>query len=166
MISLRKMSKDYYWAFYKQYCIMELAKQSIENEIWTREEGISKAQNEQEECLKEGVETKDNYLFEIIKKDDDKTIGEIWFGIIEIEGIKKCFLFDLHILEEEQHKGYGKDSLKKVEDEVLKLGYKSIRLHVFKNNLTAMNLYKSIGYREFNSKGNSIWMEKNIEERK
>lgn len=166
MISLKKMSSDYYRTVYKPYCIIELARQSIDNERWTREEGMGKAQKEQEECLREGIETENNYLYEIIREEDNKTIGEIWFGIIKVEGIEKCFLFDLHILEEEQHKGYGKESLEKMEDEVFRLGHKSIRLHVFKNNPVAVNLYRGIGYREFNSKANSIWMEKDIKGRK
>ena len=156
------MDQDYYQEHYRQYCINELAKQSIDNGIWARGEGKIKAQEEQDEWLKEGVGTQDNYLYEIVREEDNKIIGEIWFGIIDIENKKECFLFDIQILDEEQHKGNGKESLIKIEDEVLELGYRSLRLHVFKNNPNAIKLYKDIGYKEFESKGNSIWMEKEI----
>ena len=164
MISLIKMDQAYYNANYRQYCIAELAKQCIANGRWAIEEAFIKAQQEQDKCLSAGVETKENYLFKIKRTEDNKIIGEIWFGIIKTDGKKQGFLFDIHIVDEEQNKAYGKETLRMIETEIAKLGYSSIRLHVFRSNKIARSLYKKIGYKEFNSKGNSIWMEKEIKD--
>ena len=48
-----------------------------------------------------------------------------------------------------QSKGYGKEAMKLLEKEAKKLGIKKLRLEVFVSNKVAVNLYKKMGYKEF-----------------
>jgi ribosomal protein S18 acetylase RimI-like enzyme len=162
MIRLVKMSKEYFDSFYNEYCIKELAKQSIENGMWNESEAYIKAKEEQEMILDQGIDTDGNYLYTIFDEKRQENIGEIWFGELpdKIEGC--CYLYDIHIDENRQKQGYGTLAMKELEKEVMKNNYKRIRLHVFKENEIAKNMYLKLGYKVFRERGNNLWMEKEV----
>jgi len=162
MVSLYKMTEEYYDRFYKNYCIEELKKQCIENGYWSKNEANEKALQEQESVLKEGIKTSGNYLFCIYNELSKKIVGEIWLGELEKENMEIGFIFDIHINEDDRNKGYAKKAIIELEKIAKTIGFSKIRLHVFVINEYAIKAYLNSGFNEFNKKDNSIWMEKVI----
>ncbi len=76
--------------------------------------------------------------------DQDKKVGYIWF---EIRQKKDAYIWDFLIFKEFRGKGYGKESLKSLEQYCKKYDVPKISLNVFGNNEIAIELYKKIGYR-------------------
>lgn len=162
MITLVSMDNEYYYSIYREYCINELAKQGKENGMWKEEEAYEKAKQEQDKGMANGVNTEDNHLYLVHSAELGGDVGEIWIGKIIVENMAYCFLFDIHIYEQYHNKGYGKEAMRAIEKEALAYGYQAIRLHTFRNNIKAQEMYKGIGYKVFREKENNIWMEKEI----
>jgi len=94
--------------------------------------------------LPDGVKTKNHYLFNVC--DSAADIGWLWFGIKELEGKIRAFLYQIDIHPEAQGRGLGRELMEKLELEVHKVGGSEIALHVFSYNDRAIRLYKSLGY--------------------
>jgi RimJ/RimL family protein N-acetyltransferase len=95
-------------------------------------------------CLKNG-----DYNFAIVRKSDDKLIGNCGFNSINhIDGTATVGIFIGD--KENQNKGYGSEALKAL----LKYGFgvlnlNNIDLHVFDFNQRAINCYKKVGFKEY-----------------
>lgn len=70
------------------------------------------AKREFEYGLPNGLETKDSFLM-VIKDEEGKTVGWIWFQYDTNEqgNSKQVFLADLYVFESERRKGYASDAL-------------------------------------------------------
>lgn len=65
---------------------------------------------------------------------------------MERNGSRFAFIMDILIFEKYQGRGYGKETMAALDDEVRKLGLKQISLHVFGHNERAFRLYQKMGY--------------------
>lgn len=116
--------------------------------------GLSEAEAEEKSgadfnrYLPDGPQSPDQYLFSI--KDQDSSIGFIWFCERGNPENRKAYLLDIVIEEEHRGKGYGKKAMLLLEEKVKSLGLKHIGLHVFGHNHRAYELYKKLGYVEIN----------------
>lgn len=111
---------------------------------YTRTEAEEICHKQMKELLPNGMESKDQHIFEI--DDGMQTLGFLWFAVIGAENNRRAFVYDIVIEKEFQGKGFGKTAMKLLEAEVLKLGLNRIGLHVFGHNHIARNLYDSLGY--------------------
>ena len=111
------------------------------------DKAAEQAAAEQNELLPDGAATAGQHLFSI--KSDGHTSGGLWFTCLNREGNDFAFLFFIHIRNELRRKGIGSSAMKLLENEVNKLGLPAIRLHVLKDNTSAMNLYAKLGYKLF-----------------
>ena len=59
---------------------------------------------------------------------------------------KPCIIHRLCVSPEYQNKGIGKQLLAKIEDQLVDMGYDSVRLDVFSQNPFALKLYEKNGY--------------------
>lgn len=57
-----------------------------------------------------------------------------------------CIIHRLCVSPEYQNKGFGKQVLEHIEHQLLTIGYESVRLDVFTENLYAIKLYEKAGY--------------------
>jgi RimJ/RimL family protein N-acetyltransferase len=92
---------------------------------------------------------KGEYIFAIIRKSDDKLIGNC--GLHKIDNIDRTATVGIFIGDDDnQNKGYGSDALNSL------IGYgfgvlnlNNIDLHVFDFNERAINCYKKVGFKEY-----------------
>lgn len=100
------------------------------------------------ELLPDGPRSKDQYILTI--KDDDETVGMLWFAERSQGNSRTAFVYDVHIDENHQRKGYGSQAFSLMEDKVRELGIDRIRLHVFGYNHAAIAMYQKLGYETTN----------------
>ena len=95
--------------------------------------------------LPDGLNSKDNFLF-AARDEKQNTLGFVWFCLRGEEDNKRAFICDVIIDEPYRGKGYGRQLMLLVEQEVKAKGLSRIGLHVFSFNETAIRLYRSLGY--------------------
>ena len=141
MVDLRKMTDTELISF-NNLCIDELSEVFLLS--IPKDEAKKKAEEEQYGLLSEGVNTKDHFLFTIDQ--DGINIGSIWFSKLEKEQEYIAFIFYIGIDENLRRKGFGTTAMKMIEIEIKNIGLKTIRLHVLKDNLSAIKMYNKLGY--------------------
>lgn len=110
----------------------------------TSGEAMEIAERDFSSLLPEGLNSAGSFLY--VMKNNETTVGFLWFGIRGADDNRKVFLYDIIVEEEHRGKKYGKKAMLLLEDEVKKLGLSEIGLHVFGFNETAIQLYRSLGY--------------------
>ena len=104
-------------------------------------------------CLLNG-----DYIFAIIRKSDDKIIGNI--GLNNIDNIDRVATIGIFIGDIDNHgKGYGSDALYAI----LRYGFgvlnlNNIDLKVFDFNDRAINCYKKVGFKEYGRRHNAYYI--------
>jgi len=111
-----------------------------------REDALALAQADYASLLPQGVATKDNHLFSIYTADSPTPVGMIWFASREKRSKKSAYIYDFEIYPEFRRKGYGVETLKKLEELVAAMGISRISLNVMGWNLAARALYEKQGY--------------------
>ena len=134
------------FAHYQEAAVAGYAKENVDSGRWPEEDAIERSQADFAASLPQGLNTPDNYLFEIIAGDDGKCVGYIWFAVVEKNGLRSAFVYDIEIKPEFRRKGYAEATFNALEPLVLKLGLSSIGLHVFSQNIGVQNLYRKLGY--------------------
>ncbi len=144
MIKLRRMTQKEYDDYYPK-ALQHLADEMAKARGASSEEMLEPARKSFKTLLPGGnIETPDQYLYNIIA--EDEKIGVLWFGIRRNQTASEAFIWDIEIRAESRGKGFGKQTMLALEDEVKKLGISRISLNVFGHNETAKNLYEQLGY--------------------
>ncbi len=128
---------------FKDFSIHEYAKDFIKSNNYTEEMALKRAEEDMNNIIPQGLDTPNNYFFSIVNENKED-VGYIWYML---EGNKDAFLCDLYIKEDFRRKGYAGQTLERMEDEVKKLGCKTITLNVFDFNIEARGLYEKCGYK-------------------
>ncbi|MBY0415309.1 MAG: GNAT family N-acetyltransferase [Bdellovibrionales bacterium] len=121
--------------------------ENIKNGL-TIEEAQKKSDEDFERYLPNGLHSLDQHIFSI--KVEEILVGTLWVGVRGAVDNRKAFIYDIVLNEKARGKGYGKQAMLLLEDEVKKLGLRHIGLHVFGHNKVARNLYETIGYETTN----------------
>lgn len=143
-VKLELMSTEDYKHFL-EISIVDYAASHVKAGNWKEEESIEKSTNEFNQLLPHGIETPNQYLYTIVDVEKDSILGYLWVNISE-KSKEKAFIYQILIFEEFRGKGYGKQSLNALEEEMKKHNVTEIGLHVFGHNPTAIELYKKVGY--------------------
>jgi len=126
----------------------------------SHEEALEKAEKEHHAILPEGTRTKDHYLY--LLKSGGSKVGYIWYGPIERPYGVTAFIYYLKVDEGFRRKGLGKAALLEIEKEAANSNINQIELFVFSDNFPAIELYKSLGYRELRSNDRGAVLSKAI----
>jgi ribosomal protein S18 acetylase RimI-like enzyme len=148
MIKLRKMSQQEY-TDYLSTAVVNYADEKIKGEGLTQEHATKLAQESYAAQLPQGLETQNQFLFSVVDNADGKVIGMVWFASKQAPK-PHAFIYDISLNADNRGKGLGKQLMKLTEAEVQRLGLKSIGLHVFGHNTTAISLYEKTGFRTTN----------------
>jgi len=121
------------------------ARMMLENEIFYNYDKAYENSKEQMDkfFLDEKLQDKQR-LYNIYT--DDTKIGFIWFSEKALHDHKIAWLCWITIDEEYRNKGYAKEAILKIENELKQLGIKKVGLNVYKKNEQAFKLYKKLGY--------------------
>lgn len=139
MLTFQKMSEAEF-KLYEAQAISEYADNKKQAENLTPEAALKLAQDSYGELIPNGIHSKGHFFYSIIL--EEKSIGMIWLA----DQKTSAYIYDFLIDDKFRGKGYGKASLAWLETEVLKLGFNSIKLHVFEHNHYARALYEKVGY--------------------
>ncbi|GAB1470541.1 GNAT family N-acetyltransferase [Chloroflexota bacterium] len=145
MVRLVPMTESEF-EIYLQHAIEDYAQDHIQAGNWDSSDALQKAEKEFLDLLPNGVTSKEQHLFSIEEGPTGVKIGLIWFADKSQESHPIAFIYDFLIYEEYRNKGYGKQTLLALEEEVKKLGIETISLHVFGHNKNAIHLYQTAGY--------------------
>ena len=145
---------------YEQYldaAVRAYADENVESGRWSADGALERSRDDFSKSLPEGLNTPDNYLFEIKSDEKGPTVGFIWFAVVERHGLKSAFVYDVEVKPEFRRQGHARAAFEALEPLVTELGLSSIGLHVFAHNPGAQALYDELGY-----KVTSINMLKNL----
>jgi ribosomal protein S18 acetylase RimI-like enzyme len=109
-------------------------------------EALELAQADYAALLPEGLDTRDQYLYSIFDEASDARVGLVWLAVRGGGGRKSAYIYDFVIREEHRAKGYGAQTLAKVDRTVQTMGATSIGLNVMGHNHAARALYEKHGY--------------------
>lgn len=134
---------------YEQYlesAISAYAASNVSSGRWPKEGSIERAKLVYADLLPLGTKTPDNYLFEIRTKAGSETVGMLWFAIVNRNGMRSAFVYDVRIDPKFRKQGHATHAFKALEKIVREHAISDIGLHVFSFNRGAQALYEKLGY--------------------
>jgi ribosomal protein S18 acetylase RimI-like enzyme len=146
MTTLVPMSSMIYGQ-YLDAAIKAYAEENVESGRWPEEGALQRSRDDFNSSLPQGLNTPDNYLFEIKSVKTGPTLGFIWFAVVERHGLKSAFVYDVEVKPEFRRQGHARAAFEALEPLVTELGLSSIGLHVFGHNPGAQALYDELGYK-------------------
>jgi len=143
MVSLVPMTEDEF-AAYLEKTVPNYAAENVRAGYWPENGALERSREVYQNLLPQGVHTENNYLFRIQIDETGEKAGILW---MKHEAPRKHgFVYDISLDESQRGKGYGKKAMLALEEFAKSLGLKTIGLHVFTHNTTAMKLYAGLGY--------------------
>lgn len=140
-LKLQPMTEADYLAW-RTATVREYAEDKVLNGAWTQEESIARSEESFDRLLPVGLETPDNWLHTVRRREDDLVVGHLWFAKHE----RDAYLYDIVILEPYRRRGYGRGALRLFHAAARERGFVSTALHVFGHNTAARDFYLSEGY--------------------
>jgi ribosomal protein S18 acetylase RimI-like enzyme len=121
--------------------VREYAEDHVRNGNWPAEGALERSRKEFEHYLPDGIHSKDQYVWSILDEQNDK-IGVLWVQVKD----RQAFIFDFIIDESFRGRGFGKQALAAMDEQLRSMNVESVALHVFGDNITAQELYKKMGF--------------------
>ncbi len=131
---------------YRERAVAGYADDNVAAGRWPAEGALARSQADFDSSLPQGLQTPDNYIFEIKSTEAGPTVGFIWFAVIEKNGLQSAYVYDVEINTQFRRQGHARAAFEALEPIVKRLGLSSIGLHVFGHNPGAQALYDSLGY--------------------
>lgn len=95
--------------------------------------------------IPEGMKTPGHFFFYVYS--DQEKVGKIWLEL-RAGRANEAYIWDLFLEKDFRGKGYGKETMKRIEEFARQNGAPRISLNVFPFNDIARNLYRKSGYRD------------------
>lgn len=146
-VRFERMTQNQYLKF-RAWEIEEYANAIIAAEGFSRREALLESEKQFTGLLSSGRSSKDHFLWMIVV--DGVAVGTLWFGLRGSKENRSGFIFSIRILDPFQGKGYGKLTLRKIEELCRKHKIKALKLHVFVNNTVAVGMYEKFGFQPTN----------------
>jgi RimJ/RimL family protein N-acetyltransferase len=121
--------------------VREYAEDHVRNGNWPAEGALERSRKEFEHYLPDGIHSKDQYVWSILDEQNNK-IGVLWVQVKD----RQAFIFDFIIDESFRGRGFGKQALAAMDEQLRSMNVESVALHVFGDNITAQELYKKMGF--------------------
>ncbi len=145
MTCLVPMSEKIF-AEYLSAAVAGYANDNIVSGRWPEQDAHARSEESFRDSLPQGLQTPNQYLFEITDIEGGSCVGYLWFAVVEKNNLRSAFVYDLEIKEEHRRQGYAEAAFREMEKQVRELGLQSIGLHVFAYNKGAQALYEKLGY--------------------
>lgn len=158
-VQLKLMTKKDYTEYIQTSITNYAAEMQKSGRFDTKEAAEKYAAWEFEDTFKEGFDTKDIYLYNIIT--NNKKIGTLWFLNEDQHGFPgEGFIGDFQIEKEFRGNGYGTEALHIAAELAREQGLTEMRLGVLKHNTRAKTLYTREGYTIFKEREYDFVMQK------
>ena len=145
MTILRPMQSDTY-PVYVEAAIKGYAEENVAAGRWPEVGAIERSREDFESLLPRGLETPENFLFEILEDENGPITGYVWYALERKHGSCGAYIYDLEVKPEHRRKGHAYRALKALELLAVTSGATSVGLNVFVNNIGARALYQKLGY--------------------
>ena len=146
MVKLKPMTGEDFLRF-REYSITDFAEDLIVARMLSVKEALEQAEESFEELLPDGMDTENQFLMTISDGQSGTEVGWIWFSFDETENVKRVWLTDFLIFENERRKGYATDALAEMERVAKENGCVESFLSVWDHNPAGRGLYEKCGYR-------------------
>jgi ribosomal protein S18 acetylase RimI-like enzyme len=142
---LQPMRRENFEAFFA-LAVAAYAGDNVAVGRWRKEEALELARAETSSLLPEGADTEGHFLFELVPRDLETTVGYLWFATLRRGTKMVAHVYYLHVLEDYRRRGYGRAALLEAEGLARESGHVSLVLNVFAGNTAARALYTSLRY--------------------
>ncbi|MHB1980781.1 MAG: GNAT family N-acetyltransferase [Sulfobacillus sp.] len=149
MIRLATMTEEEF-SSYLAVAVDHYAQEHVAAGRWSVAEAHAEAAKEFQLLLPDGLHSQGQHLHTLVDDQSSARVGMIWFGVREEGGQAEAWIWDIHVWDEFQGRGYGRQALSALDETVRALGLTRIALHVFAHNHTARHLYDTSGYHATN----------------
>ncbi len=139
MIKLGEMTNDYFKKF-KEVSINNYAKALSKSKIISLGDAEIISKNEFDSLFKEGLNSNQFIIKNLIL--GAKVIGFIWYEVNNTT----AHIYDIFIYKKYRNKGYGKETLLKIQSEFKNQHIKYIELNVFSHNQRAIDFYQKLNF--------------------
>lgn len=144
MVKLIPMEEADYEA-YLERGIREYAAEHVRNGDWNPAEAEALSRKEHEKLLPDGVRSKDQFIWSIVTDAGEK-LGVLWAHVKMDSPRRRAFIYDFIIEPAHRGKGFGKQALQALDEQLASMNVESVALHVFAHNTNALELYKKMGF--------------------
>ena len=131
---------------YREHLVRDYAADKVRAGAWSEAEAGSRAANDVDGLLPEGMATRNHFLYSIRDESAAADVGTVWFVLMGSGVGRSVWIYDIVINETFRRRGYATRTLKLVEDRAGELGARSVELHIFGHNRGAQALYEKMGY--------------------
>src|SRR5437763_1621681 len=136
----------------------DYARDMVENAGLTPEQARKKSDNDWRLLLPKGRVPQGHHVFAVEDEETGERVGDLWFAERSNDfDADVAFVYSIEIFAPFRGRGFGKQAMLLLEDEVRARGLPHIALNVFGGNEVARSLYRSLGYAE-----TAVWMRKAI----
>lgn len=139
-MKLIKMNQEEF-ELIKGKMIADYTKEKVKLGIWAEEEALELAKETFNTMLKDGVDTKNNFFYNIVNENVDR-IAYVWFAKPENE----AFIYNVDIFEAYKEKVDLKEIYTLIEDAIFSLRATKISIHSFGYNKELIDRYKTYGF--------------------
>ncbi len=139
MIKLEKMADDYFKIF-QEISVNNYAKALSKSKIISLEDAAVISKNEFDSLFKKGLHSSQFIIKNIIL--GTKIIGFIWYEVNNMT----VYIYDIFIYKNYRNKGYGTETLSRLQNEFKKQHIKYVELNVFSHNQKAIDFYKKLNF--------------------
>jgi ribosomal protein S18 acetylase RimI-like enzyme len=154
MLNLVKMTQTEFPGYIDQV-ETNYAEELYSNHYMTLEAARERSRKQTREALAQGVETPGHLLFTVRDQETQQRVGILWIGIFSEQN--EAWIYDIEIDAAYRGRGYGRETMLLLEEELRERGIPRVGLNVFGRNAVARHLYESVGYQV-----SSIQMSKDI----
>ncbi|HET9651179.1 MAG TPA: GNAT family N-acetyltransferase [Usitatibacter sp.] len=146
MIILQPMTQAQFEG-YLERAVPEYAQAHVEAGDCDPDTALERARADYVSLLPAGLKSENHFLYAIHAPGEAAPIGMVWFELREQDGGKSAFIWDFRIDEPQRGKGYGKDTLMRIDERLRALGARYVSLNVLGQNHRARALYEKHGFR-------------------
>ncbi len=145
MVRLTPMTQREFEAF-EEHDILEYAEAEVRAGYWSEADALEKAREAHRRLLRDGLATRDHYLYTIREGKRNTAVGVLWMMVNRESAKPSGFVYDIEIDPAQRRKGYGREAMLELEVLARQMGLHQLGLHVFAYNAGARALYESLGY--------------------
>jgi len=131
---------------YVERGILEYAEDHVKNGDWLPDEARQLSRKEFQQLLPDGLDTNNQFIFSIVDEASGEMLGSLWVQVKMDSPRRRAFIYDFIIEARFRGKGYGKQTLQALDEQLRSMDVESVALHVFARNTNAFELYKKMGY--------------------
>jgi ribosomal protein S18 acetylase RimI-like enzyme len=142
LVSMREQA----FARFCEEAVRSYADDNVKATRWPEDTALDQARASFAHLLPDGLATPNHFFYQILETSDGPSIGALWFAVINSEGKRSGYVYNIRVNPAHRGRGHARAALLLMEEVARGLGISSIGLHVFGFNTGAQALYRSLGY--------------------